>query len=131
MKKGTWYHLDDDCAGHYDGDLGEDCRAIRDIASKPLAVDDYVAWCTYTYNSEGGIQTIVTCDSDAKGAFKVYRKPSIHEVASPQILNVEQSLVLDTESAPPPAVKETEPLVNAGSHYHRANSPCSVCGDEN
>lgn len=34
--------------------------------------DDYVAWCTYTYNSEGGTKTIVTCDSDAKGAFKVY-----------------------------------------------------------
>jgi hypothetical protein len=41
--------------------------------------DDYVAWCTYTYNEEGGIQTIVTCDSDAKGAFKVYRAIPVSE----------------------------------------------------
>src|ERR1043165_8676995 len=34
--------------------------------------DNYVAWCRYTYDESGGIKTIVTCDSDAKGAFKVY-----------------------------------------------------------
>jgi hypothetical protein len=33
--------------------------------------DNYVAWCRRT---EGG--TIVTCDSDAPKAFKVYRYPS-------------------------------------------------------
>ena len=31
--------------------------------------EDYVAWCRYTEHS------IVTCDSDAPGAFKVYRGP--------------------------------------------------------
>lgn len=35
--------------------------------TKHLHIDDYVAWCRYTKNS------IVTCDSDAPGAFKVYR----------------------------------------------------------
>ena len=30
--------------------------------------DDYVAWCRYTGT------TIVTCDQDALGAFKVYRR---------------------------------------------------------
>lgn len=41
----------------------------------------YVAWCRYKYNSEGGIQSIVTCDSDAKGAFKVYpaARPSLSD----------------------------------------------------
>lgn len=37
--------------------------------------DDYVAWCRYIFNESGGIETIETCDSDAKGAFKVYRAP--------------------------------------------------------
>ena len=35
--------------------------------TKHLHIDDYVAWCRYTKTS------IVTCDSDAPGAFKVYR----------------------------------------------------------
>ena len=36
----------------------------------PIAGEgDYVAWCRYTEHS------IVTCDSDAPGAFKVYRGP--------------------------------------------------------
>jgi hypothetical protein len=38
--------------------------------------DDYVAWCRYTYDNSGSIKSIVTCDSDAKGAFKVYRAVS-------------------------------------------------------
>lgn len=38
-----------------------------------VAVDDYVAWCRYTYDERGYIQTINICDSDAIGAFKVYR----------------------------------------------------------
>ena len=38
--------------------------------------DDYVAWCCYTYDESGGIKSIVTCDSDAKGAFRVYRVTS-------------------------------------------------------
>lgn len=29
--KADWYHLDDNCLGHYDGDNGRDCRAIADI----------------------------------------------------------------------------------------------------
>lgn len=40
------------------------------------AADDYVAWCRYLYDEAGGIQSIETCDSDAKGAFKVYRHPA-------------------------------------------------------
>lgn len=35
--------------------------------------DDYVAWCRFTG------KTIVTCDSDAPGAFKVYRISAINE----------------------------------------------------
>lgn len=46
---------------------------IRELERSQVGENDYVAWCRYTYNSEGGIQSIVTCDSDAKGAFKVYR----------------------------------------------------------
>lgn len=41
-------------------------------ATTPADRDDYVAWCRYTYNDQGGIQTIKTCNSDSKGAFKVY-----------------------------------------------------------
>lgn len=46
---------------------------IRELERSQVGENDYVAWCRYTYNSEGGIQSIVTCDSHAKGAFKVYR----------------------------------------------------------
>jgi hypothetical protein len=35
--------------------------------------DNYVAWCRYTYDESGGIKSIVTCNSNAKGAFKVWR----------------------------------------------------------
>lgn len=34
--------------------------------------DDYVAWLRYVH--EGERTRIVVCDSDAKGAFKVYRR---------------------------------------------------------
>ena len=34
----------------------------------PKPADDYVAWCRYSGKS------IVTCDSDAEGAFRVYRR---------------------------------------------------------
>lgn len=37
--------------------------------------DDYIAWCTYSHH-EDGTTTISTCDSDTKGAFKVYRGPT-------------------------------------------------------
>lgn len=37
------------------------------------AIDDYVAWCCYKRNHDGS-QRIVTCDSDAEGAFRVYRQ---------------------------------------------------------
>ena len=39
-------------------------------------LDNYVAWCRYTFDDSGGIKSIVTCDSNAKGAFKVYRVTS-------------------------------------------------------
>lgn len=37
-------------------------------AAIPEGNGDYVAWCRYTERS------IVTCDSDAPGAFRVYRR---------------------------------------------------------
>lgn len=50
-------------------------RALTRTAAQPgEGEDDYVAWCRYTYDGNGGIQTIKTCDSDAKGAFKVYTR---------------------------------------------------------
>ena len=36
--------------------------------------EDYVAWCRFTGNNG----PIVTCDSDAPGAFKVYRRPALN-----------------------------------------------------
>jgi len=39
--------------------------------------DDYIAWCCYTHDGN----EISTCDSDAKGAFKVYRHPSHIDIA--------------------------------------------------
>lgn len=51
-------------------------------APSPAAVgtaeaDDYVAWCRYDFtNEETTGTTISVCDSDAPGAFKVYRHPS-------------------------------------------------------
>ena len=62
------------CYGH----LCDTCQASRELfktflghrEATPIAVEeDYVAWCRYTEHS------IVTCDSDAPGAFKVYRGP--------------------------------------------------------
>jgi hypothetical protein len=44
-----------------------------EAAIPAVSEDDYVAWCRYTYDESGSIKSIVTCDSDAKGAFKVYR----------------------------------------------------------
>ena len=39
--------------------------------------DDYVAWCTYERDErEPDIERVVLCDSDTKGAFKVYRRPA-------------------------------------------------------
>lgn len=38
--------------------------------------DDYVAWCTHERDEgEPDLERIVLCDSDTKGAFKVYRHP--------------------------------------------------------
>ena len=47
-------------------------RAMRKLCVQPAPIageEDYVAWCRYTEHS------IVTCDSDDPGAFKVYRGP--------------------------------------------------------
>lgn len=41
----------------------------RELAERE---DDYVAWCRFTGNNG----PIVTCDSDAPGAFRVYRHPA-------------------------------------------------------
>lgn len=38
----------------------------------PRSVDDYVAWCRFTRRGE-----IITCDSDAPNAFRVYRHPAL------------------------------------------------------
>jgi hypothetical protein len=48
---------------------------------KPLSSDDWVAYCAYQHHDEG-IVTIDTCDSDAKGAFKVYRHPLWPQIPS-------------------------------------------------
>lgn len=58
-------------------------RIASAISSTP-SDDDYVAWCRYVnYGidaSGADILTIETCDSDVKGAFKVYRAPPTAEV---------------------------------------------------
>lgn len=41
---------------------------------KPVEPDNYVAWLRYNFH-EGNTTTIRVCDSDAEGAFKVYRRP--------------------------------------------------------
>lgn len=46
---------------------------IRELERAQVGGDDYVAWCRYIYDESGDIQTIEACDSDAPGAFKVYR----------------------------------------------------------
>lgn len=54
---------------------------IQDWIAKHIdvvPVDNHVAWCRYTYDESGSIASIVTCDSDAKGAFKVYRALAAH-----------------------------------------------------
>lgn len=57
-------------------------RELERAGDSRVGEDDYVAWCRYTYDSDGSIKTIVTCDSDAKGAFKVYRaRPDLHREA--------------------------------------------------
>jgi hypothetical protein len=45
--------------------------------------NDYVAWCRYRYDESGSIRDIVTCDSDAKGAFKVWRTPEFLNLSLP------------------------------------------------
>jgi hypothetical protein len=40
------------------------------VSDSSRGAENYVAWCRYTTES------IVTCDSDAQGAFKVYRWPA-------------------------------------------------------
>jgi hypothetical protein len=44
------------------------------------ARDNYVCWVRY--KGENDWRTLVTCDSDAKGAFKVYRESTITELES-------------------------------------------------
>jgi hypothetical protein len=47
---------------------------MRELEMKQRA-GNHVAWCRYTYDESGCIESIATCDSDAKGAFKVYAAP--------------------------------------------------------
>lgn len=49
-------------------------RLISEFAEPVTTPDNYVAWCRYTYDESGGIQSIETCDSDAPGAFRVYAR---------------------------------------------------------
>lgn len=45
-----------------------------EVSVAPVVEDDYVAWCRYDFtNEETTGPTISVCDSDAEGAFKVYR----------------------------------------------------------
>lgn len=59
--------------------------------------DDYVAWCRYDFTDEETIgATINTCDSDAKGAFKVYRAPYL--AGGESVWNEAIAIVKDTEA---------------------------------
>lgn len=42
--------------------------------------NDYVAWLRYVQGNEGRPTRIVICDSDAPGAFKVYRSITANDV---------------------------------------------------
>jgi hypothetical protein len=47
---------------------------IRELEIEKIQTEDnYVAWCCYIYNESGGIQSIRTCNSNSKGAFRVYK----------------------------------------------------------
>ena len=50
--------------------LGDARGKVADFVDQipKVEMDNYVAWCRYTGT------TIVTCDSDAQGAFRVYRR---------------------------------------------------------
>lgn len=48
----------------------------HDAEIDQFIANEHIAWCRYLYDEAGGIRSIVTCDSDAKGAFKVYRHPA-------------------------------------------------------
>jgi len=54
-------------------------RAQQFLAKHPAEPDDYVAWVRFT--KSGPIQT---CDSDAPGAFKVYRWPAVEPPQEPK-----------------------------------------------
>ena len=58
---------------------GTELKAFRakHVQPREAARDNYVAWCHYTHNHIGGIESIETCDSDAKGAFRVYAAPVV------------------------------------------------------
>lgn len=49
---------------------------MRELESKQRLTSEHVAWCRYIYDDAGCIKFIMTCDSDAKGAFKVYAQES-------------------------------------------------------
>lgn len=46
--------------------------AIAAVLKASESKEEHVAWCKYTKWGDGRV-TIRTCDSDAEGAFKVYR----------------------------------------------------------
>lgn len=48
------------------------------------SADDYVAWCRYTSTDGDQMGRIVTCDSDAPGAFKIYRAPELSRDPQPE-----------------------------------------------
>lgn len=87
------------------------------ITTKQDEPDDYVAWCRYIYNDGGGIQSIVTCDSDAKGAFKVYRQPDAvsiptePEVSKARLQNQAENIIYEVFGAINLAYKQERPLI--------------------
>jgi hypothetical protein len=59
---------------------------MRELEIRQRAAE-HVAWCRYTYDQAGSIKSIATCDSDAKGAFKVYAALQLAELERLQAEN--------------------------------------------
>lgn len=78
----TWFGGDTVVKGY--GELRDVALPIIErhlpAAAAPVRHDDYVAWLRYDFTNEQTTGTTIrVCDSDAKGAFKVYRAPVVTE----------------------------------------------------
>lgn len=77
---------------------GETMKTLKDQSG----FDEHVAWCCYTYDEGGGIQSIETCSSNEKGAFRVYRAPLVTasraKTAAQEIGSVSSKIICGTYS---------------------------------